>query len=126
MPDLAQTGIITGLIAAIVGGERIIEHLVKRKGNGSGTTKLNGELSKLSEVLVRLDINNESQAKIMDKTTERLFDIALSQEKMAVNQASLTDKLGDVVESVSRLPENIGRDVTGAAERVIAVVRENR
>ena len=73
MPDLAETGIITSLIAAIITGERIIEHLVKKKRNGTGTTKLNGELSKLSEVLTRLDINNESQAKIMDKTARSIY-----------------------------------------------------
>ena len=126
MPDLTDTGIIAGLVTAIITGERVIEYLVKKKRNGSGIPKLNGELSKLNAVLTRLDMHNENQVKIMDKTAERLFDIAISQEKMAVNQTSLTDKIGDVVGVVNRLPEGIRHDVTGATERIIAVIRENK
>jgi len=126
MLDPASAGITTGLIAVIIAGERIIETLVRKKKSGSPTTKLNGELAILNQVLTRLDANNVIQAQTLDKTAERMIDVCMSQERLASNQASLTGKLGDVSSAVGKIPEIVRTNITGSTERIIAAIKETR
>ena len=126
MLDPASAGITTGLIAVIIAGERIIETLVRKKKSGSPTTKLNGELAILNQVLTRLDANNVIQAQTLDKTAERMIDVCMSQERLASNQASLTGKLTDVSSDVGKIPDMVRTSITGSTERIIAAIKETR
>ena len=126
MLDPASAGITTGLIAVIIAGERIIETLVRKKKSGSPTTKLNGELAILNQVLTRLDANNVIQAQTLDKTAERMIDVCMSQERLAGNQASIASKLGDVSSAVGEMPDMVRTSITGSTERIIAAIKETR